>query len=161
MPKIIISNCWSYYNKGDAAIAISTANYIHKKFKNYDITLLAVDSESFNDNINSFNYPIQILPMIHRVEPFQTIGKLYSGSFHYLKGIFSFIGIFYLIFQILLMSILCNFSSRAREIASEIENADLMIAIGGNYLWSNEGLYNHLIPIIYAKYFKKKKSKMH
>ena len=25
MPKIVISNCWSYYNKGDAAIALSTA----------------------------------------------------------------------------------------------------------------------------------------
>jgi len=157
VPKIIISNCWSYYNKGDAAIAISTADYIHKKFKNYDITLLAVDSESFNDNINSFNYPIQILPMIHRIEPFQTIGKLYSLSFHYLNGLFSFVGIFYLMFQILLMSILRHISSKTHEITSEIENADLVIAVGGNYLWSNEGLYNHLIPLIYAKYFKKKK----
>jgi len=157
VPKIIISNSWSYYNKGDAAIALSTVDYIHKKFKNYDITLLAVDSESFKDNINSFNYPIRILPMIHRIEPFKTLGKLYSGSFHYLKGLFSFIGVFYLIIQILLMSILRHFNSRTHEIMSEIENADLMIAVGGNYLWSNEGLYNHLIPIVYAKYFKKKK----
>ena len=157
MPKIVISNCWSYYNKGDAAIALATAEYIHSKFENSEITLLAVDSQSFIDNNKNLNYPINILPMIHRIEPFRAIGKMYSGAFHYLNGVFSYFGLVYLIIQILCLMILSHISSVCHEISSEIENADLVIGVGGNYLWSNEGLYNHLIPLMYAKYIKKKK----
>ena len=157
MPKIVISNCWSYYNKGDAAIALSTADYIHSKFENSEITLLAVDYKSFTDNISSLSYPINILPMIHRIEPFRTLGKFYSGAFHYLNGGFSLFGMVYLIIQVLLMTVLSHISSITHEISSEIENADLVIGVGGNYLWSNEGLYNHLIPLMYAKYIKRKK----
>ena len=38
-----------------------------------------------------------------------------------------------------------------------IDNSDLMIVVGGNYLCSHPGFYIHSIPIIYAKFTKRKK----
>lgn len=157
MPKIVISNCWSFYNKGDAAITISTVNQIHKMFENYDITLLAVDSKSFVDHKESFKVPVKILPMIHVVQPFKNIRMLYSATLHYSKSYLPPIGSLYLILQLFLLSIISKFSRRVQEITSEIDQADLIIAVGGNYLWSNEGFYNQIIPLFYAKFLKKKK----
>jgi colanic acid/amylovoran biosynthesis protein len=126
-------------------------------FENHDITLLAVDSKSFIEHKESFKISIKILPMIHTVWPFKNIRMLYSATLYYSKKYLPSIGILYLILQLFLLSIIRKFSRRVKEITSEIDQACLIIAVGGNYLWSNEGFYNQIIPLFYAKFLKKKK----
>ncbi|MHA2052083.1 MAG: polysaccharide pyruvyl transferase family protein [Candidatus Kariarchaeaceae archaeon] len=157
MKKIIISNCWSFYNKGDASIAIATTDLINQIFNDPKITLLAVDHQSFTDHKGNFERPPQILPMIHTIFPFNKIRFIYSAILYVSKKYLPIIGLSYLIIQLAMASLLRNVNKKLNKILSEIDQADLVIAVGGNYLWSHEGLYNHLLPLVYSKFIKKKK----
>ena len=44
---IVLTNAWSYYNKGDAAIVVSMIKNLDESFPMADFSLLAFDPESF------------------------------------------------------------------------------------------------------------------
>jgi colanic acid/amylovoran biosynthesis protein len=157
MKKIVISNCWSFYNKGDASIAIATTDLINDIFDEPKITLLAVDHQSFIDHKDSFVNPPQIQPMIHTIFPFNKIRFIYSAILHVSKKYLPIVGLAYLIFQLAAVMLFRHINRKVDLVLSEIDQADLIIGVGGNYLWSHEGFYNHLLPLIYGKLIKKKK----
>lgn len=157
MSKIVFSNAWSYYNKGDASIALATVNAIHEILPDAEKTLLAVDHQSFVNNSESFNCKLKILPMVHTIPPFNRIFTLYSAISRYNSALTSFFGIIYLILQVSLFSFIRRKKSVLDNILTEIETADVIVAIGGNYLYSNKSFFNHILILIYGKFVKKKK----
>ncbi len=157
MSKIVFSNAWSYYNKGDAAITLATVNAIHEILPDAEKTLLAVDHQSFANNSESFNCKLKILPMVHTIPPFNRIFTLYSAISRYNSALTSFFGIIYLILQVSLFSFIRRKKSVLDNILTEIETADVIVAIGGNYLYSNKSFFNHILILIYGKFVKKKK----
>jgi colanic acid/amylovoran biosynthesis protein len=155
--KIVITNAWSFYNKGDAAIAIATVNKINEILPEAEKTLLAVDSNSFEKNKESFGNGIKILPMAHRFHPFNIIFTIFSVISSVNTLITSIVGIFYLLLQVALFPIFRRQNIVLDNILKEIESADLIVALGGNYLYSNKSFYNHLLILFYGIFIKKKK----
>lgn len=153
--KIIISNCWSFYNKGDAAIVYGTINTIKEKYSTAEISLLAFDYNSFKNKKGLEK--IKIHPMPHLIPPLNIISKLLLMLCY---GNISFIdhfGILYIGLQIQIIKLFRYINPNLNKVIDEIDKADLVISVGGNYLYSHGGLYDHTIPIIYAKIVKKKK----
>lgn len=157
MVKIVISNCWSFYNKGDAAIAIATANMVRELIPDANITILAVDAKSFIEHKDAFKGNIKILPMIHTISPFRNVFSVYSILAYPGRGISSFFGIFYLLSQLFLFPFVRRRNSVIDNVLSEIDSADLILAVGGNYLYANKSFFNHILILVYGKFLKKKK----
>ena len=155
--KIVITNAWSFYNKGDAAIAIATVNKIHDILPEVEKTLLAVDFNSFKNHKESFIDGLKILPMVHRLYPFNIIFTIFSVISSINTFVTSLLGIFYILVQVSLFPIFRRQNKVLDNILNEIESADLIVALGGNYLYSHKSFYNHLLILFYGKFIKKKK----
>jgi colanic acid/amylovoran biosynthesis protein len=154
--KITISNCWSYYNKGDAAITSATVKLIQKTFPNATITALAFDPESFTENENSVKDSVEVLPMptiSDSLHPLRTLFNL-ASSFN-LQRIF---GPLFLVLSLMLFRPLRHFDKTLDQILRSIDDSNLIVVVGGNYLYSHPGFYVHAIPIIYSKFVQKKKT---
>jgi colanic acid/amylovoran biosynthesis protein len=157
MSRIVVSNCWSFYNKGDAAIAIATVNTIHKVIPDAKVTLLAVDNQSFIEHPSAFDHKIDIYPMAHVITPFRQIFSAYSILGYPGRGVMSFIGILYLIVQLLLFPVIRRVNESFNKMLTEIDSADLIVGVGGNYLYANKSFFNHILILSYGKFIRKKK----
>ncbi|MEM3698013.1 MAG: polysaccharide pyruvyl transferase family protein [Candidatus Bathyarchaeia archaeon] len=156
--KIVIACCWSYYNKGDAAIALATIKLIQKIVPNVEITMLAFDHHSFIKHKKELGDSIKVLPMPSITDSLQPLRVLFgTASRVALKGLF---GPLFLILSLALMPLLKLFDSQLKCTLRSIDDSHLVIIVGGNYLYSHFGFYIHAIPIVYAKFLRKKKTVM-
>jgi len=89
--------------------------------------------------------------------PLYQIYTLVSAASSIAQGITGLLGILFVGVSLALMPILRFLDKILDEVLQTIENADLVIAVGGNYLYSHSGLYAHIIPLLYAKFVKKRK----
>lgn len=153
--KVVVTNCWSYYNKGDAAIALATVGLIRKIIPSAEVTLLAFDCEGFARHRNSLGHSVEVLPMPSIIDSLRPIRILFGAAAH--GGTTGIIGLMFLIISLVSMRLLRLLDTMLNRALSSIDNADLVIAVGGNYLYSHFGFYIHLIPLVYAKFITKKK----
>src|SRR4030042_5800967 len=154
--KIIISNCWSFQNKGDAAIALATIDYVKKQYPESQLTALAFKHISFLTYLRSEYEKIKFLPMPSLIKPLNSLDKLFQICSYIMPGLTDYFGILYINSQFMLFKMLRRTNKELNEVLSAIDSSDIFIAVGGNYLYSHKGLYNHLIPIIYANNKNKK-----
>jgi len=152
MKKIILSNCWSYKNKGDASIVYGTLDLLEETITDYEVSALTFDVNSFKDNKNKFNKNVKFLLMPSLIKPIDLMCRfLYGLNFINNKLLNEFSGLFFIYTQIYLFNIIRRFNKELDAVLKEIDECDLFISVGGNYLWSHSGLYIHLVPMIYAK----------
>jgi len=156
--KIVITNCWSYYNKGDATITLATIKLIHKTVPNAEVTLLAFDHQSFIKHRRDIGDFVRVLPMPSIADSLCPIRILFNlASCIGLKGVF---GSLFLIFSLASIHFL-RLVDRTLDCAlRSIDNSNLVIVVGGNYIYSHFGFYVHAIPITYARFVRKKKTIM-
>jgi len=156
--KIVVTNCWSYYNKGDAAITLATARLIHKVAPNAEITLLAFDYRSFAKHRKDLGDFVKVLPMPSITDSLRPIRILFSlASCVGLKGVF---GSLFLMLSLASTYLLRHIDRTLDCTLRSIDDSDLVIVVGGNYIYSHFGFYIHAIPIAYAKFVRKKKTIM-
>jgi len=156
--KITITNCWSYYNKGDAAIAVATIKLIRETIPNADITLLAFNDQSFAKHKKDLDGPVKILPMPTIIDSFRPIRILFNlASCVGLPGLF---GSLFLMLSLASTYLLRHIDRTLDRTLRSIDDSDMVIVVGGNYIYSHFGFYIHAIPIAYAKFVRKKKTIM-
>lgn len=156
--KIVIACCWSYYNKGDAAIALATIKLIQKVVPNVEITMLTFDHHSFMKHKKELGDSIKVLPMPSITDSLRPLRILFGTASHVgLKGLF---GLLFLILSLASMPLLRRLDSQLERTLRSIDNSNLVIIVGGNYIYSHFGFYIHTIPIVYAKFLRKKKTVM-
>lgn len=149
--KIILSNCWSFNNKGDASIAISTMDYLKEKYPGSSITVLAFEPKSFSEKLDHQYKDMKFYPMPTLIFPLNIFDKILRLFSYVLPSLTDLFGVVYVRLQLLSIQILKPIHRELNDILSDIEESDFFIAVGGNYLYSHRGLFNHLIPIIYAQ----------
>ena len=151
--KVVITNCWSYYNKGDAAIAQSTIRFIRDKNPDAEITLLAFDEQGFIKNRDKLDF-VKVLPMPSindSLRPLRILSRLASSL-----GLEDLFGSVYLLLALTLLQPFKRFDRKLDSILHAIETSELVIVVGGNYIYSHFGFYVHAIPIFYSKFVQKK-----
>lgn len=148
---IVLTNAWSYYNKGDAAIVVGMIKNLDKSYPNADFSLLAFDPGSFelSKKNGEISQKVSILPEISCTE---TIKRLLSID---QAGIIT-------LFILLLLPIIVNvfqiFDSSLKNSIRSLKRADMIISCGGNQLHSNLGFsfLRNLFPLIWGKFICKK-----
>jgi len=91
------------------------------------------------------------------IQPFSVIFAMYTAVSHILRGLTSALGLAYLILQISLFPFVRLKKDALDRVLTRVESADLVVAVGGNYLYSNRSLFNHLLILFYAKFVKKRR----
>jgi colanic acid/amylovoran biosynthesis protein len=153
--KITVSNCWSYYNKGDAAITSATVELFQKVFPSVKLTVLSFDPESFNENKSALDDSVEVLPMPTIKDSLTPLRKLFEiVSLLKLQNLF---GPLFLFLIVVLIQPLRRFDKNIDSVIRSIDDSSMLVVVGGNYLYSHSGFYVHAIPIIYAKFIRKKK----
>jgi len=156
--KLVITNCWSYYNKGDAAITLATISLIHKLIPSAEVTLLAFDHQSFDKHRNDLGDPVRVLPMPSIADSLRPIRILFSLASYI--GLESLFGLLFLISSLASLLLLRCFDRKLDSVFHSIDVSDMVIIVGGNYIYSHFDFYVHAIPIVYAKFVMKKKTIM-
>ncbi len=150
--KVLISNIYSYKNKGDAAIVLSTIKFFKEYIGATDITLL---SDYYKENAEFYdNYK--------NIKPFYSLNKSKCKLCKIIIFIITIIKIIItlpliLLFKKYFLIMFKNLNSTLRE----YYEADVIVACGGGYLYSGTsvisiGLIMHLLQIKVAKSFGKK-----
>lgn len=149
--KIVLTNAWSYYNKGDAAIVVSMLRALTTSYSNSQFSFLAFDPESFKKAQKKGEIPrtVRILPEICTT---RTVKILLSKDH---AGIFT---LFLLVFLPLILKILRRIDSTLDLTLKHLETSDIIISCGGNQLYSIVGFsfLRHLYPLIWGKLICKK-----
>jgi colanic acid/amylovoran biosynthesis protein len=152
LKKIVLSNCWSYYNKGDASILQGTINILNDIIDDEIIlTCLSFNVDGFNKHKNKFGHNVEFLYVPSLVPSIRVLEKilytLYYPKYGCIKELF---GMLFIYTELMLFKLLRKRDKELNKILKKIDEADLFVAVGGNYLWSHSGIFLHLVPIIYA-----------
>lgn len=126
---ILVTNVYSYKNKGDAAIVLALVSEIRRAFPLANIRLqttdVANDHDKYNASVSSSLMWILFSSLRHDSLP----KRLYRSTARML-GLLSFVGL-YRLFRIQAYWLL---DGTLKEYIAEIQRADLIIACGGGYL---------------------------
>jgi colanic acid/amylovoran biosynthesis protein len=148
---IVLTNIWSYYNKGDAAIVVGMMNNLNKAYPNADFSLLAFDPESFE--LSKYNgeisQKVHILPEISCTKTMKRLLSIDRGGI---------VTLFLLLLLPIIVSVFQIFDSNLKKSIHTLKKADIVISCGGNQLHSNLGFsfLRNLFPLIWGKLVCKK-----
>lgn len=127
MYKVLIINFYTWYNKGDAAIATGTFNIIRHHIPDSEITLLSSTPE--NDQKIFERYNVKVLPNLFTPSPASKTSPSKYGLF---KNAVTYV------FQMAWFSLWAktkfNIRSSAKETLDAYSQADLVLSIGGGYI---------------------------
>lgn len=148
---IVLTNAWSYYNKGDAAIVVSMIKNLDESFPMADFSLLAFDPESFELSKKMGEIPqrVNILPEICCTRTFKSIlSKDHAGT----------ITLFLLLLLPIIVKVFQIFDSSLNNTIRALKRADIIVSCGGNQLHSVAGFsfLRNLYPLIWGKLICKK-----
>ncbi len=134
--KILITNIYSYKNKGDATIVLSAINGLKNKYNNPDIVLSTddlLDKEKYGD--------YKVIPSFNRLYQNKYKSDLINNIVNLLNSI-KLIVIFRVEKSIFKLRIRTNpfLSTALKEKLIEYREADIIFAIGGGYLLTNSKL---------------------
>jgi len=163
----VLTSSWSYNNKGDAVILESTMGFLRTVFHNVRFTLITIDYESFlphKENLGRdctiCRLPIPtalntILSGILGTDDNRDRGAMsnllyWISGISYLRWISGLMGITLLISLGILTVTFRTFDPTLKAVLRRIHEADLVVAIGGGYAFSNLGAFLYLYPIAYA-----------
>ncbi len=127
--KIVVTNIYSYDNKGDAAIVLALVSEIRRVFPKADLTLLTTDAKNDKDKYGApvssslmwvLFSAIKDLPIVRRV--YELVTRM-GGLLLYLM--------FYKLFRKPFYGLL---KKEVRVVAHHINESDMVIACGGGYL---------------------------
>ena len=121
---ILISNVYSWKNKGDAAIVIAMLDDVKKQFPEAKITLSTHDPEDFGKYGKEYDYTLNFEPLLYTRKESKISRLLKSKAF---------------LSKIKVLQVTkCNanklFSKKIAEKINSYKNYDLVIACGGGYL---------------------------
>jgi len=148
MPKILITNSYSWYEKGDAAIAISMFYALRKHIPDADITLLSstpeVDAQKYK------KYSVKVLRSLLMPSPIDNSPKLVKGVRLMAK----------MIKYSLWSKLKFPVNSGEKRILDAYVNADIVLSCGGGFL-GGYGIRASLLSFfrLYEIYFAKLLSK--
>lgn len=147
MVRILITNTYTIYNKGDAAIIIGTLKTIRKFYREADISILGYTPDK--DRKYYSKYSAKTYDRL-----FSTVGKNRSWLF-ITSLVFFFKMILFLIWTKLDF---IPIPKKDKIILELYRNADIIISCGGAYLGGKKyaSLVTSLFPIYLAKNLKKK-----
>jgi len=151
--KILISNLYSWKNKGDAAIVLCMLQHLKKEFPKAKISLSSSDPDDLkNKPYGNYNYFLNPLTILTKKkwkisQGYTLISNLIKLKLLSLCSIFNFKPYFL-------------FSNEMREKIKSYDNFDLVIACGGGYILTtkNVDLLGKMISVYdfyLAKEFKK------
>lgn len=147
MTKILITNAWSWFNKGDAAIVITMVQALRKYIPEAEISLISYTPEV--DSLKYKNYKIEVLR-----------GLRVSESARITKGI----TIFSQWIRRSLWGVLYSFlkkdirwlKGQDREVLDKYAQNDIIVSCGGEVIWGNAGyILNNLLEIFFGKLLNK------
>lgn len=149
---IVLSNAWSYYNKGDGAIVVSMIKNISSSFPSAHFSIIAFDPASFELSKKHGEIPKEI-----KIFPAIACSKMIRNIL--LKDRAGIISLFLLIFLPIIIKIFQFFDLTLKNTIQTLERADVIVSCGGNQLHSNGGFtfLRNLYPILYGKLICKKK----
>lgn len=127
--KILITNVYSYKNKGDAAIVFSMLQEIHRAFDHPEVTIQTTDP--INDS-GKYGVPVQstlLWLLLSSVRDRPTLARILVLS----KGLARLLS-FFAILKTLRYRPYFLLSTDLRQFISCIENSDLVLGCGGVYL---------------------------
>ena len=153
--KFTVTSCWSYYNKGDAAIVAATVKLINKAIKDAEITALSFDPQSFYESGNGLGGDVKVFSMPTTADSLRPLLILLNWSSYF--SLQNFFGPFFLLLSLLLIRFFRHVDNNLKQALESIDDSNLVIMAGGGYLYSHVGFYVHAIPIIYSKFVRKKK----
>lgn len=149
--KVLITNVYSYKNKGDAAIVLSILDFLKSRYKIEKVSLM---SDYYEENNNYYKN-------IENVKPLYTLKRTQNK---FKKILSLFLNIVKLIFTLPLISIMkeniFKFTKNNKTF-NAYKESDIVISCGGGYMYSSTkkvsiGLYTHLLQIYVAKLLNKK-----
>lgn len=148
---IVLTNAWSYYNKGDAAIIVSMIKNLDESYHMANFSLLAFDPESFEVSKKMGEIPkrVEILPEISSTRMIKRVlSKDHAGI----------ITLFMLLLLPIIIKFFKIFDSSLNKTSQSLKNADIIISCGGNQLHSLIGFsfLRNLYPLIWGKLICKK-----
>ena len=140
MPKILITNAWTWYNKGDAAIVIGMIQSLRKYIPDADITILSstpkVDGEKYR------KYNVKVLSNLLFVSPEDNSSQLIKAA----KLLPKILG--YSLWAKLRFPV----NSTEKAILNAYADADIVLSCGGGFLGGYEiGSLLHVYRIYFAK----------
>lgn len=148
---IVLTNVWSYYNKGDAAIVVGMINNLNKSYPNSDFSLLAFDPESFelSKENGEISQKVSILPEISCTKTIKRFLSIDKGGI---------VTLLVLLFLPIIVNLFQIFDSSLKKSIRSLKTADIIISCGGNQLHSNLGFsfLRNLFPLIWGKMVCKK-----
>ena len=169
-----LTTFYSYHNKGDAIILDSTIKFLRTVFRSISLTLVTIDYESFRGTERVWGPECVIYPL-PLPTPLRNIlsNLLGRGNSELMKGPYSLLyrftnaaymrwltGLLGILLTLGLITAAVTFrrvDTNLNTIMERFDDADLVVAIGGGYLFSNLGAFLYLFPIIYAKVIAKRK----
>ena len=145
MTKILISNAYTWYNKGDAAILIGMFKAIRTYIPDAEITVL-----SFTPEIDQENYERYNVKVLSRLLGPSLVTKKRHKIFRIINIILK--AVKYLLWPKLKIFI----DQNEKEILKSYNETDLILACGGGFLGGyNMGSILHLYNIYFGKILKK------
>jgi len=131
MTKILITNAWSWYNKGDAAIVITMADALKKYISDAEISILSYTTEI--DSLKYKKYGIKVLPGLR----FQKSNKRWR--------IAKWLDMFDQLCRHCLWALSYRFlnkdikylKGKEAKILDEYANADIIVSCGGEVIWGS------------------------
>jgi polysaccharide pyruvyl transferase WcaK-like protein len=125
---------------------------------NVEVTTLAFDYRSFDKHRKNLGSFVRVLPMPSIIDSLRPIRILFGMAASIgLRGLF---GSLFLISSLALMPFLRRFDKQLDCSLRSIDDSNLVIVVGGNYIYSHFDFYTHAIPIVYAKFLRKKRTVM-
>jgi colanic acid/amylovoran biosynthesis protein len=160
MKSILITNAYSYKNKGDAGIILSMIDYFNGIDSDVKIKIMS------RNYIENKSYYEKIYSNVTSIKPLWFINNKYNNNkfIQLIIAMFSLINVLFImmLFKLLGKHVLkIPLLKKNQALVAYIE-ADLVCSCGGGYLFSTNkwpisiGLYQHLFHIYLGKYFGKK-----
>ncbi|MGR5973784.1 polysaccharide pyruvyl transferase family protein [Bacillus cereus] len=159
MKSILITNAYSYKNKGDAGIILSMIDLLKEKYPDAHIQIM---SRNYNENKEYYD---QIYDNVTSIKPIWYINnkhnhnkimQLFFAALSLLKCMF--IMLFYMLLKDKLKTV--PFIKKNKSLIAYLD-ANMVCSCGGGYLFSTNkwpisiGLYQHLFHIYLGKFFNK------
>ncbi|HYH75665.1 MAG TPA: polysaccharide pyruvyl transferase family protein [Candidatus Saccharimonadales bacterium] len=132
--RVLISNVYSYKNKGDAAIVISLLQEVRRVFTDADIMIQTTDLTNDKDKYGAPITGTLLWIMLSSVRDRSFVARL----FHLLKE-WSTLQLYLAAYRLFGKKFTWLLSAALREFVRENEQADLVIACGGGYLRTAKG----------------------
>ncbi len=131
--KIIVTNVYSYENKGDAAILIALLNEIRRVFPGSSTIVQTIDLVNDNDK-----YGVPIAPSLMGLLLTSTRGK--SPFYRLWKGVTGIFGLMLYLFFFKFLKLRLNFllPYGLKDFIATLSKADMIIGTGGGYLTTSD-----------------------